>query len=286
MKAYQLASRRAGSDSTVVAVSLPGKTVHIGPGTCTIIAGPCSVESRDNYLEIALLLKEIGIDMLRGGAFKPRTSPYSFAGLGEEGLDILAEARAVTGLPVVTEVVDPRDMERVCDCVDVIQIGSRNMQNFALLKEAGRSPLPVLLKRGLAATIEEWLLAAEYILEAGNPQVILCERGIRTFEEMTRNTLDIAAVALVKELSHLPVIVDPSHATGRRSLVAPAARAAIAAGADGLMIEVHQNPDQALSDGIQSLTPLMFAALQRDIRNLAGLAGGISTEGEELRRER
>lgn len=286
MKAYQLASRRAGSDSTVVAVSLPGKTVHIGPGTCTIIAGPCSVESRDNYLEIALLLKEIGIDMLRGGAFKPRTSPYSFAGLGEEGLDILAEARAVTGLPVVTEVVDPRDMERVCDCVDVIQIGSRNMQNFALLKEAGRSPLPVLLKRGLAATIEEWLLAAEYILEAGNPQVILCERGIRTFEEMTRNTLDIAAVALVKELSHLPVIVDPSHATGRRSLVAPAARAAIAAGADGLMIEVHQNPDQALSDGIQSLTPLMFAALQRDIRNLAGLAGGISAEGEELRRER
>ena len=273
MKAYQLAARQDGAGSTVVTVSSPGKTVHIGPGTCTVIAGPCSVESRDDYLENALLLKEIGVDMLRGGAFKPRTSPYSFAGLGEEGLDILAEARAVTGLPVVTEVVDPRDMERVCGCVDVIQIGSRNMQNFALLKEAGCSPLPVLLKRGLAATIEEWLLAAEYILDAGNPRVILCERGIRTFEEMTRNTLDIAAVALVKELSHLPVIVDPSHATGRRSLVAPAARAAIAAGADGLMVEVHQNPDQALSDGNQSLSPVLFANLYRDIRNLPAWLG-------------
>ena len=204
--------------------------------------------------------------------------------MGEEGLKILKEARELTGLPVVTEVVDVRDLEKVAYYSDIIQIGSRNMQNFTLLKEAGRINRPVLLKRGFAATIEEWLLAGEYILDAGNPEVILCERGIRTFEVMTRNTVDIAAVALVKELSHLPVIVDPSHATGRRSLVAPVARAAIAAGADGLMIEVHQNPEQALSDGLQSITPAAFASLSGELRKQAAVFGKIyatKTSGEE-----
>jgi 3-deoxy-7-phosphoheptulonate synthase len=229
------------------------------------------VESREGYLEIADLLKDRGVHILRGGAYKPRTSPYSFAGLGEEGLKILKEAREMTGLPVVTEVVDVRDIEKVAYYSDIIQIGSRNMQNFALLKEAGRIRRPVVLKRGFAATIEEWLSACEYILAAGNEQVILCERGIRTFEEMTRNTVDIGAVALVKEISHLPVIVDPSHATGRRSLVAPVARAAIAAGADGLMIEVHQDPEQALSDGFQSITPAAFAALSRELKKQAAI---------------
>jgi len=230
----------------------------------------------------------MGVHILRGGAYKPRTSPYSFSGLGEEGLKILKEARELTGLPVVTEVVDVRALEKVAYYSDIIQIGSRNMQNFTLLKEVGRIQRPVLLKRGFAATIEEWLLACEYILDAGNQEVILCERGIRTFEGMTRNTVDIAAVALVKELSHLPVIVDPSHATGRRSLVAPVARAAIAAGADGLMIEVHQNPEQALSDGPQSITPAAFACLSGELRKQAAAFSktyAARTSGEEKRYE-
>ena len=282
MEAYKLASRQ-GDSRTIIEVSSPAGPVCIGEGYCTVIAGPCSVESRDRYLEIAALIKDRGVHILRGGAYKPRTSPYSFAGLGEEGLKILKEAREMTGLPVVTEVVDVRDMEKVAYYSDIIQIGSRNMQNFTLLKEAGRIKRPVVLKRGFAATIEEWLLACEYILDAGNEQVILCERGIRTFEEMTRNTVDIGAVALVKELSHLPVIVDPSHATGRRSLVAPVARAAIAAGADGLMIEVHQNPEQALSDGPQSITPAAFAALSKELRKQAAICSktyitGVSGE--------
>jgi 3-deoxy-7-phosphoheptulonate synthase len=273
MPAYILAARQENHKNTVVNIPTATGTHNIGEGCCTIIAGPCAVESREAYLEIALILKNTGVNILRGGAYKPRTSPYSFTGLGQEGLEILAEARRLTGLPVVTEVLDTRDIEKVADYCDILQIGSRNMQNFSLLKEAGRSYKPVILKRGLAATIQEWLLAAEYILDAGNERVILCERGIRTFEDMTRNTVDIGAVALVKELSHLPVLVDPSHATGRRSLVAPVARAAIAAGADGLMIEVHQEPDKALSDGPQSLTPEGFAALKRDIEILASFQG-------------
>jgi 3-deoxy-7-phosphoheptulonate synthase len=287
MEAYKLASRR-GEHTTIIDIPAPHGSVYIGEGNCTVIAGPCSIESRDSYLEIAGLIKNMGVHILRGGAYKPRTSPYSFSGLGEEGLKILKEARELTGLPVVTEVVDVRDLEKVAYYSDIIQIGSRNMQNFTLLKEVGRIQRPVLLKRGFAATIEEWLLACEYILDAGNQEVILCERGIRTFEGMTRNTVDIAAVALVKELSHLPVIVDPSHATGRRSLVAPVARAAIAAGADGLMIEVHQNPEQALSDGPQSITPAAFACLSGELRKQAAVFSktyAARTSGEEKRYE-
>lgn len=271
--AFILAAKNDELQNSVITITTAQGDLAIGEGSCTIIAGPCAVESREAYLEIALLLKDTGVHMLRGGAYKPRTSPYSFAGLGLDGLKILAEAREITGLPVVTEVLDPRDLDNVACYSDLLQVGSRNMQNFTLLKEVGRCSRPVILKRGLASTIEEWLLAAEYILDAGNARVILCERGIRTFEQMTRNTVDIGAVALIKELSHLPVLVDPSHATGRRSLVAPVARAAIAAGADGLMIEVHQRPDEALSDGAQSLTPEGFAALSRDIGRLARLSG-------------
>lgn len=271
---YQLA-HKGSKNHTVVEISSQCGSVYIGHGYCTVIAGPCAVESAEQYLELAGMLKNMGVHILRGGAFKPRTSPYAFQGLGQEGLEILAEARARTGLPVVTEVMDPRDMDLVCRYSDMIQIGSRNMQNFPLLKEAGRSEKPVVLKRGLSATIEEWLSACEYILAAGNPNVILCERGIRTFEVMTRNTVDIAAVALLKELTHLPVIVDPSHATGRRSLVTPVARAAVAAGADGLMVEAHQNPEQALSDGPQSLEPGQMQDLLKEITVLAALGQKI-----------
>ncbi|MFZ5625697.1 MAG: 3-deoxy-7-phosphoheptulonate synthase, partial [Bacillota bacterium] len=216
---------------------------------------------------------EGGARVLRGGAFKPRTSPYAFQGLMEEGLKLLAETRRETGLPVVTEVMDTRDLELVAEYADILQIGSRNMQNFALLKEAGRIGKPILLKRGLAATIEEWLLAAEYIMSQGNDQIILCERGIRTFETATRNTLDLSAVAVVKEVSHLPVIVDPSHATGRWQLVAAMAKGAIAAGADGLLIEVHPNPAEALCDGPQSLTPANFHKLMQDLQKIAQAIG-------------
>ncbi len=272
MAAYTLAARQDCRADTVVELHVRDGSIKIGAGNCTIIAGSCAVESREQYLPLAQELKEMGVQILRGGAFKPRSSPYSFQGLGEEGLHILAEARELTGLPVVTEVMDPRDLDMIYGYTDLIQVGSRNMQNFSLLKELGRIDKPVILKRGLSATLEEWLLASEYILAGGNEEVILCERGIRTFEDMTRNTVDIGGMALVKELSHLPVIVDPSHATGRRSLVAPVARAAVAAGADGLMIEVHQQPDQALSDGAQSLSPETLGVLLRDIRNIANLA--------------
>lgn len=271
MAAFTLAARQETQPDTVIELKGPS-AVKIGAGHCTIIAGSCAVESREQYISLALRLKDMGVHILRGGAFKPRSSPYSFQGLGEEGLKILAEARELTGLPVVTEVMDPRDLNMIYQHVDLIQIGSRNMQNFSLLKEAGQIDKPVILKRGLASTIEEWLLAGEYILAGGNEQVILCERGIRTFEDMTRNTVDIGGMALVKELSHLPVLVDPSHATGRRSLVAPVARAAVAAGADGLMIEVHQHPDQAVSDGAQSLNPESLERLLRDISKLADLS--------------
>ncbi len=268
---YKLAVRDNHTADTIINIAGKAGITRIGKGYCTIIAGPCAVESREKYLEIALKVKNMGAHILRGGAFKPRTSPYSFAGLGVEGLKILEEARDITGLPVVTELMDIRDLEQVYRYSDIIQIGSRNMQNFSLLREMGRVDKPIMVKRGLSATIEEWLLAAEYVLCEGNKEVILCERGIRTFEVMTRNTVDIAAVALLKDLSHLPVIVDPSHATGQRNLVKPVAMAALAAGADGLMIEVHQNPEEALSDGPQSLTPDLFRQVVKEARDLAAL---------------
>lgn len=280
MAAYTLAARQDFCNDTIIELTGCLDNIKIGAGHCTVIAGSCAVESREQYLPLARQLKDMGVHILRGGAFKPRSSPYSFQGLGEEGLRILAEARELTGMPVVTEVMDPRDLDKIYAHSDLIQIGSRNMQNFSLLKEVGMIDKPVILKRGLAATIEEWLLAGEYILAGGNGQVILCERGIRTFEDMTRNTVDIGGMALIKELSHLPVIVDPSHATGRRSLVAPVARAAIAAGADGLMIEVHQHPELAISDGAQSLTPEMFERLMQDISKLSSLTDTHMSKAE------
>ncbi len=268
---YKLAVRDNHPEDTIIEIPGQAGITRIGKGYCTIIAGPCAVESREKYLEIAVQVKNMGAHILRGGAFKPRTSPYSFAGLGREGLKILEEAREITGLPVITELMDVRELDQILRYSDIIQIGSRNMQNYSLLREVGRVRKPVMIKRGLSATIEEWLLAAEYVLCEGNGEVILCERGIRTFEVMTRNTVDIAAVALLKDLSHLPVIVDPSHATGQRNLVGPVARAAIAAGADGLMIEVHQNPQEALSDGPQSLTPELFLDVLDHLKDLAAL---------------
>ena len=258
---YLLASRQMHPDPTVVEV----RGVRVGDGTFAVIAGPCAVESREQLMEAAVAAKAAGADMLRGGAFKPRTSPYDFQGLGAEGLKLLAEARRVTGLPVVTEVLDTADVELVAEYADVMQVGARNMQNYALLRRLASVPRPVLLKRSPCGTINEWLLAAEYLLSAGNPRVILCERGIRTFETETRNTLDLAAVALVKELSHLPVIADPSHATGRCTLVPPMARAALAAGADGLMVEIHPRPSQALCDGKQALGLEDFSSLMRSL---------------------
>ena len=275
---YKLASRKEKSEDTVVNV---GSTI-IGGNQLTIIAGPCAVENREQYLQVAIQLKKIGVQMLRGGVFKPRTSPYAFQGLAEEGLDILAEARRVTGLPIATEVMDTRDVETVAKYADVIQIGSRNMQNFILLKEVGRLNKPVLLKRGMAATIEEWLMAAEYVMSEGNSQVIMCERGIRTFETHTRNTLDISAIPAIKHLSHLPVIVDPSHAAGKWGMVAPLSKAAVAAGADGLLIEVHPCPEEALCDGGQSLTPGNFADLMREIAPVARAIGRKCKGGAKL----
>ena len=238
-----------------------------------VVAGPCAVENRDQLLETARLVKQAGAHALRGGAFKPRTSPYSFQGLGEEGLRILAEARSETGLLVVTEVMDAQLVPLVSAYADILQIGARNMQNYALLHAVGEAQRPVLLKRGMMSTVEEMLMAAEYVLSHGNYRVILCERGIRTFETYTRNTLDINAVPLLKQLSHLPVIVDPSHGTGKWELVEPVSRAAVAAGADGLIIEVHPNPDEALSDGAQSLKPARFAALVQSLRPVAEAVG-------------
>ena len=266
---YKLVSRDFHPQPTQIEVG----DVCIGGRSLVMMAGPCSVESPRQLFETAEAVAAAGAHMLRGGAYKPRTSPYSFQGLAEEGLRLLAEARSRTGLPVVTEVMAPGEVELVSRHADVLQVGARNMQNFSLLKELGQLRKPVLLKRGLAATIEEWLLAAEYILAGGNSQVILCERGIRTFETATRNTLDLNAVALAKRLSHLPVIVDPSHATGRWDLVTPMALAAVAAGADGLIIEVHQDPAAALSDGAQSLRPERFGALVEQVARLAPILG-------------
>ena len=245
----------------------------VGGNKLAVMAGPCSVESEKQIEEVAKGVKEAGATILRGGAFKPRTSPYSFQGLEYRGLDLLCHAREITGLPIVTELMSPYDIDRFEDMVDCIQVGARNMQNFDLLKRLGQTRKPILLKRGLSATIEEWLMSAEYIMAGGNENIILCERGIRTFETYTRNTLDISAVAVLKELTHLPVIIDPSHATGKYWMVQPLARAAIAVGADGLMIEVHNDPAHALCDGAQSIKPDAFAEVMADIRNIARAVG-------------
>ena len=265
LRPWKLAGREFHPDDTVIRLN----GVCVGGESVVVMAGPCSVESRDQIMDIAHAVKEAGATVLRGGAFKPRTSPYSFQGLGEYGLKLLREASEATHMPVVTEVVSTRDMPLVREYADVLQIGTRNMQNFALLTAAGEAHKPVLLKRGMSNTIEEMLMAAEYILAAGNPRVMLCERGIRTFETATRFTLDINAVPLLKQLTHLPVIVDPSQATGKWDLVAPVSKAALAAGADGLIIEVHNNPSEALSDAAQQLKPESFGALMDDLRLLA-----------------
>jgi 3-deoxy-7-phosphoheptulonate synthase len=267
---YKLVSREFRKENTVITL---GEGVTIGGKTVPVMAGPCAVETKAQVTGVAKAVKSSGARLLRGGAFKPRTSPYAFQGLAEEGLQYLAEAKKVTGLPIITEVVDPRDIDLVAQYADVLQIGARNMQNFRLLTEIGKQRKPVLLKRGLSATIKELLLSAEYIMAGGNHNVMLCERGIRTFESQTRNTLDLSAVPLIQKLSHLPVVVDPSHATGRWDLVAPLARAAVAVGCDGLLIEVHSNPEEALCDGEESLTPAKFAAMMDDLRKVAQAVG-------------
>ena len=268
-KPYKMVARALHPEPTTVRVG----PAALGRGLFTMIAGPCAVESEEQALDAARSARDAGATVLRGGAFKPRTSPYSFQGLGERGLEILAECRDDTGLPVVTEVVEPRDVQLVATWADALQIGTRNMQNFALLKEVGATSKPVLLKRGLSATIEEWLMAAEYIAQRGNSEIILCERGIRTFEPATRFTLDLAGMAVAQQESHLPVIVDPSHATGLKELVAPMARAAIAAGADGVMIDVHANPGEALCDGPQALSPEELQVLSKELQMLATALG-------------
>lgn len=267
LQPFKLASRDFKPEDTVIKIgdiTIGGKQIHIA-------AGPCAVEGKEQLLETAYAVKEAGATILRGGAYKPRTSPYSFQGLEEKGLELLAEAREETGLLIITEATDIANLQLVAKYADIIQIGARNMQNFQLLKAAGRLKKPVLLKRGLSATIEEWILAAEYIMCEGNYQVILCERGIRTFETYTRNTLDLSSVPAVKELSHLPIFVDPSHGTGKWSLVPAMSKAALAAGADGLLIEVHPRPSEALSDGPQSLTGENFKTLMQELKNMAKL---------------
>lgn len=266
---FKRANRSFHPEDSVIDVS----GVKIGGRKLAVIAGPCSVENEKQIVGVAKSVKLAGATLLRGGAFKPRTSPYSFQGLKEEGLDLLKIARKETGLPIVTEIMSARMLERFVEDVDLIQVGARNMQNFELLKELGRTSVPVLLKRGLSATIEEWLMAAEYIMAGGNDNVILCERGIRTFETYTRNTLDLSAIPAVKKLSHLPVIVDPSHAAGLWWMVEPMAKAAVAAGADGLIIEVHNDPEHALCDGAQSLKPERFARLMGELSGIAKIVG-------------
>ena len=268
-ESYKLVNKKFHPEDSVIPVG----TTTIGPNTLTVMAGPCAIESREQLMETAYAVKKAGATFFRGGAYKPRTSPYSFQGLEVEGLKYMKEAREATGLNVICEVTSLHAIEAAVQYVDMLQIGARNMQNFELLKEAGKSGLPVLLKRGLSATIDEWLNAAEYIISEGNPNIVLCERGIRTFETATRNTLDISAVPVLKTKTHLPVIVDPSHATGVRAYVEPLAKAAVAVGADGLMIEVHPNPACALSDGPQSLTFDQFDKLMSDLKPYNELAG-------------
>ncbi|MFQ5822982.1 MAG: 3-deoxy-7-phosphoheptulonate synthase [bacterium] len=266
---FKLTSRNFHPEDTVIKI----KHVTVGGSKLVMMAGPCSVESLDQIRETARIVKQAGATVLRGGAFKPRTSPYSFQGLGEQGLKYLREATNENGMVCVSEVMESALIPLLVEYVDILQVGARNMQNFALLRELGKIRTPILLKRGMAATIEETLMAAEYIMAGGNYKVILCERGIRTFENYTRNTLDISAIAIIKKLSHLPIIADPSHATGRRDKVPPMARAAIAAGADGLLIEVHQDPENALSDGAQSLYPDQFKQLMRELQIIAKAVG-------------
>src|SRR6056297_2144886 len=263
---YKLTSWNFKQEKTIIDL---GDGVKVGGAELTMMAGPCSVESEEQMLETARIVKDAGAKILRGGAFKPRTSPYSFQGLGEEGLKLLAMAREETGLKVITELMDIEHIDVVCKYADIIQIGARNMQNYALLKEIGKLNKPVMLKRGMAATIKEWLLAAEYIMNSGNHEVILCERGVRTFGEETRNTMDLSSIPLVQQLSHLPVIADPSHGTGRWELVIPVGRAAVAVGADGIMVEVHPDPENALSDGHQSLKPENFRLLMDEIKAIS-----------------
>ncbi len=269
MKPYKLAGRELKQNPTVIDLG----NVQIGGNEIVVMAGPCAIEDEETFLETARKVKEAGARIIRGGAFKPRTSPYAFQGLQEDGLKIMAAAREATGLKIVTEVVDTRDVELVASYSDILQIGARNMQNFRLLKEVGSYNKPVLLKRGLSATIEEWLMAAEYIIAEGNPNVILCERGIRTFETATRNTIDLSAIPVVKDLSHLPIVVDPSHATGSWKYVDALSKGAIATGADGLIIEVHLNPANALSDGPQSLKPEKFTKLMEELAPVAKAVG-------------
>ncbi|MCA9398704.1 MAG: 3-deoxy-7-phosphoheptulonate synthase [Candidatus Omnitrophica bacterium] len=263
---YRLVSREFKQENTIIKVT---DKVSIGGEQIAVMSGPCSIESAEGMRSIAKVVKDAGANILRGGAFKPRTSPYDFQGLGEEGLKYLKEAGEEYGLATITEVMDSRDIELICKYVDILQVGARNMQNFSLLKELGKTKKPVMLKRGISATIKEWLMSAEYLLANGNFDVMLCERGIRTFETATRNTLDINAVGVVKHLSHLPVIVDPSHGTGKWGLVGGAAKAGIAAGCDGLMIEVHEKPEEAFSDGPQSLIPEKFSALMKELDKIA-----------------
>jgi 3-deoxy-7-phosphoheptulonate synthase len=269
LKPFKMASRDMHAQDTLVALD----GVKIGGPQIVIMAGPCSVETREQIIETAIAVKEAGAHALRGGAFKPRSSPYSFQGLGEEGLELLAEARQVTGLPIVTEVMSPEQIPLVMRYADMLQIGARNMQNYALLQAVGKANHPVLLKRGMMSTVEELLMSAEYILSNGNSRVVLCERGIRTFEKYTRNTTDINAVPVIKQMSHLPLVVDPSHGTGKWEYVTAVARAGIAAGADGLIIEVHPHPEEAWSDGAQSLKPEKFAQLVTDIKKIAEAVG-------------
>ena len=266
---YKRANRMFHPDDSIVDVC----GVQVGGKKIAVMAGPCSVETREQIIGVAQDVGKRGVAILRGGAFKPRTSPYSFQGLQETGLDLLKEARAATGLPIITEIMSADKIERFVEDVDVIQVGARNMQNFELLKELGKTNKPILLKRGLSATIEEWLMSAEYIMAGGNDNVILCERGIRTFENYTRNTLDLSAICAVKKLSHLPVVVDPSHAAGMWWMVEPLAKAAVAVGADGLIIEVHNDPEHALCDGAQSLKPERFGRLMQDLQIIAGAVG-------------
>lgn len=272
-KPYKLVSREVRAEDSRISVGGPGAQVVFGGPNLPVIAGPCAIESRDQAMRAAEDVARAGATLFRGGAFKPRTSPYSFQGMGEEGLKILAEVRRAFGLLIVTETIDPENCDLVEQYTDVLQVGARNMQNFSLLKRVGRSKRPVLLKRGLSATLEELLMAAEYILSEGNYNVILCERGVRTFADHSRNTLDLSVIPAVKRLSHLPIIVDPSHGTGKREKVLPLSRAAVAVGADGLIIEVHPEPDKALSDGYQSLDPSQFEELMAEVTAIAGVLG-------------
>lgn len=269
LKPFKLVSRQLKQEDTLIDVG----GVVMGGREIQVIAGPCSIESREQILEVADVVKKSGAKILRGGAYKPRTSPYAFQGLEEKGLELLAEARERTGLKVVTEVMDPHNVEFVAQYADIIQVGARNMQNFALLKSLGKVNKPILLKRGMMSTVEEFLMSAEYILSEGNYQVILCERGIRTFETSTRSTLDLNSIPVIKKLSHLPIIVDPSHGTGRWDLILPMAKASIAAGADGVMVEVHPHPEEAFSDGYQSLLPQRYLTMMMEIKPVAAAIG-------------